>query len=104
VSLTLTDVLHVPAAKANLLSVRRAVQCGVVFQFASCMCTVSVAGRDMAAAGCRDGLYCTRAIPAAPAPGQALAALLASGEEAPELWHRRFGHLGYGNLARSTAW
>ena len=100
VSLTLTDVLHVPAATANLFSVRRAVECGAAVQFASGMCTVSVAGRDVAAADCRDGLYCMRAIPAAPAPAQGEAALLASGEEAPELWHRRFGHLGYGNLAR----
>ena len=100
VVLILRDVLYVPTALRNLFSVRSAVKAGAEFHFAQHSCIVSVAGKAVAAADCCDGLFCIRTGPAAPAPAEGEAALLASGGEAPELWHRRFGHLGYSSLAR----
>jgi gag-polypeptide of LTR copia-type/GAG-pre-integrase domain/Zinc knuckle len=100
-ALTLRDVLYVPTSAVNLFSVRRAVASGAEVQFTSSGCTVSMAGLPVAVAECRNGLFSLIAsTPAAPASAGGEAALLASSQEAPELWHRRFGHLGYESLAR----
>ena len=98
--LLLTDVLYVPEATDNLLSVRRATEVGVDFTFSSSGCKVSKGGTTLLTAPCKgDNIYylageCQKSSTAA-------AALLSrASKETPELWHRRFGHLGYTNLAK----
>ena len=89
----LTDVLCVPSAAANLLSIPRAVSRGITFTFASGACTITKGSQLLATAPCTAGLY-QLASDKSPLPVQTLLAADA------QLWHRRFGHLGYGNLAR----
>ena len=100
-TLTLTDVLHVPEATMNLFSIRSAVKRGVEFVFSKDKfgdyCTMSEDGRLLNRSDARGaGLFgmighCAHV-------HVALSAV-----ESPELWHRRYGHLGYDNLAKLAA-
>lgn len=92
--LLLTDVLYVPGASANLVSVNKAVQKGAAVEFNNNCCRVTVQGRMVVEAACRDGLYHI------PLHSQHNSMLAASVQETAELWHRRYGHLGYSNLAK----
>lgn len=95
-SLWLRDVLFVPGAKANLLSVQTATSHGVRFNFSPDRCDISVGSKIIAEANYTNGAYqlrCTRE-----PPSQTYA--LSAGAETPQLWHRRFGHLGFGSLAK----
>jgi transposase InsO family protein len=87
----LTDVLFVPGASSNLLSVPQAVKKGVEFSFTADGCVVSKRGYTIAEAYNNGGLYTLRC-------GER--AFTAKNKESPELWHRRFGHLGYDNLGK----
>ena len=97
VALKLQHVLYVPSAAANLFSISSATAGGATFQFSSTGCVIRHSGRHVAtAARASNGVYRIHAQQVAPA---ALAARVLP-KETPELWHRRFGHLGYDNLAK----
>ena len=92
----LKDVLYVPAATEHLLSVRAATQRGLAFNFTQDRCDIMRGKQVLATAPCRgDAIYYLAGRPAT-APQQAYAAR--TSEETPQLWHNRFGHLGYTNL------
>ena len=90
----LTNVHYVPGAYCNLFSVRQATEKGarVVFEGTS---AYIMHGDNVVLEGAADGVYYMTAQPAC--DGAALAA--GSGDTA-DLWHRRYGHLGFSNLAR----
>jgi hypothetical protein len=91
----LRDVLYVPDASANLMSVTCATANGAEFVFNKSSCDIKVNGAIIATAIRQDnGLYCIGN------SGYDAPAHLATVKETPELWHRRFGHLGYDNLAK----
>ena len=87
-SITLTDVLLVPAATVNLLSIARATSKGMHFLFNSKGCKIMKDGELVIMATYQNGVYGM----------SGNTALLA--QETPMLWHRRFGHLGFEHLAR----
>ena len=92
----LRDVLHVPEATVNLFSTRQVLDSGGEVTFLANKCTVSKDGKVfMEGISQPDGLTVIR--PAKQQPAIAMTATAAS-KQTPELWHRRFGHLGYGNL------
>ena len=97
-TVTLTDVFHVPEATMNLFSIRSAVKKGVEVVFSKDKygeyCTMSKDGRLLTRSDARAGLFGMVGHSA----HVALAAV-----ESPELWHRRYGHLGYDNLAKLAA-
>lgn len=96
----LTDVLYIPQATENLISVRQATQRGLDFKFSADHCEISRDGRRLATA---------------PSMGESIyymtgwskrldnSALTARSKETAQLWHERFGHLGYDSLARLTS-
>lgn len=94
----LSNVLLIPEATENLISVRYATKRGLNFTFAAHGCAISGNGRRLAVAPCiQDAVYyltgkCERA--------PANKALVSRSKETPQLWHERFGHLGFDNLAR----
>ena len=88
----LKDVLYVPGAAANLLSINQAVKKGAAFSFTARACTISIGPVTLAEAPENGGIYELR-IGSSPQMAQLAAA-------SPQLWHRRFGHLGYDNLAK----
>ena len=91
-TVTLKDVLYVPGAAANLLSIPRAVDNGVTFNFGYNHCKVQKGPLHIATARFSGGIYELQCQPAAET------ALLA--KQTPELWHRRYGHLSYNSLAK----
>ena len=97
-TVTLTDVFHVPDATMNLFSIRSAVKRGVEVVFSKDQsgeyCTMSKDGRLLTRTDARAGLF-------GMVGHSAHVALSAA--ESPELWHRRYGHLGYDNLAKLAA-
>ena len=97
-TLRLTDVLHVPVATENLFSVRHATNSGISFSFNSSGCRISKGGHTLVTAPCQgDNIYYLTG----ECKESSIAALLGqTTKESPELWHRRFGHLGYDNLAK----
>ena len=107
----LTDVLFVPEATENLLSVRHATQRGVSFSFTANGCEIKRGETLLATAPSRgDIIYRLKTKSLSPVLDIAMAAglredsaLAARTRETPQLWHQRFGHLGFDNLARMTA-
>ena len=98
--LLLGDVLYVPGAAANLLSIPVCVKNGAKFVFEDEKCYITVGGEVVAEAVCKAGVY-TLSVESMEVPSSAKeVALAATATESAELWHRRFGHLGYENLAR----
>ena len=93
-TLTLKEVLYIPESTANLLSIPFAIKSGAEFSFGDTSCIIRVNGVSVTKANRRsNGLYSIR--------GQVIAdALMSAAEETPELWHRRYGHLGYDNLSK----
>ena len=94
----LANVLHVPECTVgNLFSVRQATQRGANVTFNSHgKCTMEVNGRRIIEAhGPGDNLYYIKAKPIN--DGAVIGATKVV--ESAQLWHRRFGHLGYDNLA-----
>lgn len=100
----LQGVLHVPGASCQLVSVRRLTQrgAGVTFGDGSATVTDRRWGHTYLEAVAKNGLYCIDASVerTSAAAGAGGSALLATANETPELWHRRYAHLGYNNLAR----
>ena len=94
-TLTLTDVYLVPDATMNLFSIRSAVKRGVDVLFSRDQsgeyCTMRKDGKLLARGDAYGGLFGM--------VGHA-AHVAMSATETPELWHRRYGHLGYDNLAK----
>ena len=90
----LRDVLHVPGAAEQLLSVRQATRRGLSFKFMADACKIWQDDQVLATAPCHgDSVYTLT--------GRAEQAHVARvSKESPQLWHQRFGHLGYDNLAR----
>ena len=79
----------------NLFSIRSAVRRGVEVVFSKDKsgeyCTMSKDGRLLTRSDARAGLF-----------GMVghTASVALSAVESPEIWHRRYGHLGYDNLAK----
>ena len=93
---TLRAVLHVPEATVNLFSTRQAMNSGAQITFRDNRCFVSSDDTmTMEGVSQRDGIMVIRQ--SRQQPTYALAATTAA-KQSPELWHRRFGHLRYGNL------
>ena len=90
--ITLKDVLYVPEASVNLVSVPLAVRRGIVFDFAEEGCSVSKGGQLVTVAPPSGGVYVI-----GPSPGVAAAL---SAKATPQLWHQRYGHRGYDNMAK----
>ena len=92
----LTEVLYIPEATENLISVRHATKNGLEFKFCEDRCEIGQCGRIVATAPCYgDAIYyLTGDSP------QATALVARRHKETPQLWHQRFGHLSYDNLAR----
>lgn len=89
------NVLHVPGATAKLLSVGILDEMGAHTTFAGQKATVAWQGTTILECTKRGRVY---AIDSPDNSGSAFAAKDA--KDTPELWHRRFGHLGYSSLAR----
>lgn len=91
----LTNVLYVPGATTNLFSVKQATKKNATIEFAGDRCLVIKNERVLIEAANIDGLYYIKT-----GSNLELVQAQVATVETPELWHRRFGHLGYGNLAR----
>ena len=89
---TLKDVLFVKGATANLLSIPRAVSKGVKFDFSDNACRVLKDKALIAKAHFHNGVYGIR--------NRCIPEKAMTAQQTPRLWHRRFGHLGYDNLAK----
>ncbi len=93
---TLRNVLHVPEATINLFSTRQATNSGAVITFMNNGCSVSLDDTlYMEGISQEDGLLVINQSKEQPASAVAAAAV---SKDTAELWHRRFGHLGYDNL------
>ena len=113
----LTEVLYIPEASENLISVRHATRNGLDFKFSRNRCEIGCKGRTQAMAPCTgDAInylsgWCevhhetaqaaTKTNPEAKLKTTTKTKMKTT-NETPELWHQRFGHLGYDNLARLT--
>jgi len=101
----LVDVLFMPGAADNLLSISQATQRGINFAFNATDCRISMDNQLIAIghANTSSNIYhlpsnCLK-------PGSAAHAMTTAytaRADTPELWHRRLGHLGYDNLAKLT--
>jgi hypothetical protein len=89
--IVLGEALYVPQASANLLSISAASSKGIDFTFNGDTCTISKGSFFIATAEKSGGLFTLRT---------SERALAAWSSESPQLWHRRFAHLGYTNLAK----
>lgn len=107
----LNDILCIPEATKNLISVRQATSRGLDFNFNASKCQISQGGRSVATAppvgdsiyylmgwGKRNPSMAQQTEGAESSP-----AFAARAKETPHLWHERFGHLGNDNLARFTS-
>ena len=90
---TLTDVLYVPHITANLFSVRHATKRGAKINFKEDKCLVTLNGKNVLEAQSHGELYYIRTMRSCPM-------MMTDVQASAELWHRRYGHLGYDNLAR----
>ncbi|KAK9824528.1 hypothetical protein WJX72_011105 [[Myrmecia] bisecta] len=88
--LILRGVLGVPGSSVNLISIFQVLESGADMKVAADRLDIFKDGQPVLTAPQRAGVWSLRAEPA-----RALAAKVT-----PELWHRRFGHLGYDNLAK----
>ena len=103
-TLALKDVLYIPGLTENLFSVRHATKNGADFTFNNKGCQIWTNDELAAEAPCskNDTVYylagfCPQAT--AVEEGTDTALLSRTGKESPELWHQRFAHLGFDNLA-----
>ena len=93
---TLKNVLYVPGAMMNLFSVRQATSMGAGVEFAGSTCIVKapcIQGVIIQAIS-RGGLYRFKTMHTSES------AMAATAGETAQLWHRRFGHMGYDNMAK----
>jgi len=94
--ITLKSALHVPASKVNLVSINKIQDTGAQVEFSSGTCKVYKNSKLLFEAGCRSGLYMIRDI----SKPSKHTALVTKPTETAQLWHQRFGHLGYTGLAQ----
>jgi hypothetical protein len=94
--IVLRNVMYVPEAPANLLSVGRADQSGAQFTFKGTQCSVTQRGELLLKAALEGGVYTFRPT----VTGLNGAYLATTSKETPELWHKRFAHLSYQALAQ----
>ena len=92
----LSDVFYVPDATMNLLSIRASVSRGIDVHFSrdengDAYCLLEKVGKVMVEAVAASSVFAM----VADTGEKALAAV-----ESPELWHRRYGHLGFDNLVK----
>lgn len=90
--ITLHDALYVPDAKVNLLSVQSATKRGATFEFGQQGGMIKSNGETVATAEFNNGVYTLRMV------DRSATALAVT--ETPQLVHRRYGHLGFDNLAK----
>ena len=100
---TLTDVWYVPEAVMNLMSVKRLAAAGVSVHFDAehGVCALERAGEVIAEAFFDEDLPCLRV--KYPPDTKSPMAMVTGAQADAQLWHRRFGHLGYDNLERLVA-
>jgi hypothetical protein len=93
---TLKNVLYVPGAMMNLFSVRQATSMGAGVEFAGSTCIVKAPCTQgvIIQAIPRGGLYRFKTMHTSES------AMAATAGETAQLWHRRFGHMGYDNMAK----
>ena len=91
----LTDVLHVPQLVVNLISSGKADDNGAKVHVANGRCAIEVRGNTVLTGHKERGLYVMHT-----EEDQKTCLLSSSSRETAELWHRRYGHLGYKNLQR----
>ena len=91
--LRLRGVLHVPGVSYNLISIPQVTGAGAKVVFDAGYCNVFAQGKRLISVTAMKGVW------RVPLLGGA-SAMAAVAKETPELWHRRYGHLGYQNLAR----
>jgi hypothetical protein len=93
----LKNVLYVPDAADNLLSIRKITESGWKVSMDLEKCVIRALGKQITAKSYSNGLYILSGWVSRSGTADAK---LATSKETAELWHRRFGHLGYDNLAR----
>jgi hypothetical protein len=90
---TLKEVYYIPGVPVNLFSVRRATRKGAEVYLSKERCFVKYEGGDgMQAKGVK-GLWFVK-------EAERDYSFLTKEKETTELWHRRFGHAGFENLAK----
>lgn len=94
----LKEVLHVPGLGANLISVSKINEKGAKVIFGSPdRATITREGVTLLRAYGNNGIFKVRTgMPAE----YAIGLISSSSKASAEVWHRRFGHLGYSNMAR----
>ena len=92
---TLIDVLHIPPLVVNLLSSAKADDSGAQVLVKNGYCAITVRGETVMTGHKECGLYVMHT-----EEEDQKTCLLSSSGETAELWHRRYGHLGYKNLQR----
>ena len=91
----LINVLYVPEATVNLFSVKRAMDSGAQITFKDNKCYVTLEGALCMEGISKNGLM---VINEGRSDQDFALGAAATSQETAELWHRRFGHLGYDNL------
>lgn len=89
----LTDVLYMPKSCANLVSLMQVSEKGGHVVIKDGKCAIVVGDQIVAVSQKTYGLFTFKT-------QRPATALVAKQIESAELWHRRFGHLGYENLAK----
>ncbi|GAX82386.1 hypothetical protein CEUSTIGMA_g9814.t1 [Chlamydomonas eustigma] len=91
-TVTLKNVLHVPDACANLVSIGKAAEAGVNVTFHHGGCKLQ-SGTTVINVPKKNGVYMLTY-------SKEQRALTAMHQETAELWHQRYGHLSYSSLAQ----
>ena len=105
VRIVLKNVLFVPTAWCNLLSVKLATKAGCHAVLHDDCARLYMGDKCILEAPADpDGLWrVAMASPGVPSPTLTAHALVVASTPDPELWHRRLGHLGYESLAKLVA-
>lgn len=93
----LHEVLYVPSAADNLLSIPYSTGLGIQFVFEQEGCHMFSSEKKVATAYKHGGLYVLDTDHDGP---DGIAACVSKVNKTPALWHYRYGHLSYGNLKR----
>ncbi|KAI3430967.1 hypothetical protein D9Q98_009372 [Chlorella vulgaris] len=107
-SFLLRDVLHIPEATENLISVRHATNNGLDFKFTSTACEIWRNAAKLASTSCNgdsiyylDGWITPEQQQQSAHSAMKTPPLLAhTAKETPLLWHKRYAHLGFGGLSK----
>jgi hypothetical protein len=99
VKIRLINVMHVPAASAKLISVNKIMESGARVEFSAGSCKI-YKGNTLLVETFRSksGVYSLR--PDDSRYSAELAMATKAVMETAELWHQRFGHLGYSSMAQ----